>query len=90
MNTIKEQEKFKIWKKGYGVIKHQQITIKRVAHLLELIKQQKIHSDGVDPLDLLISADKITSAARWLVVHQAYAAAIHMDNSPLEQKEFKR
>jgi len=90
MSTIEEQKKFKIWKDGYGVIKHQPITVKRIAQLLRLIKKKKIHGDRIDPLDLLISADRVTSAAMWLIVHQAYANTVHFDNSPLEQKEFKR
>jgi phosphoketolase len=75
------------WMKGYGVIRHEPETRKRVATLARRFPRA---ADGMSVWELLIAADRLASAAMWLTVHDTYADAVHLDGRPLALDEFKR
>ncbi|HLA75464.1 MAG TPA: xylulose 5-phosphate 3-epimerase, partial [Gammaproteobacteria bacterium] len=82
-------ERFTTWARGHGVIRHTTDTQKWLAAVLGKLAQQGVTGDGVDPLELLIAADRIASAAMWLVVHMTYARRVRLDGKPLLPDEFK-
>lgn len=79
----------KHWQHGYGVIEHRPDTLARIQALLAYLKGENIRSDHQTPETLLAAADRLTSAAMWLAVHQAYAKVMHLDGKHLKQSDFK-
>ena len=77
------------WAEGYGVIQHQTRTEERVQALAaRLVKEGRV-PDAKFVFDVLAAADRLTSAAMWLVVHMTYADRVRLDGSPLEAEDFK-
>ena len=74
----------KLWLAGYGVIQHESVT---KLHIKELLKTLDIEPALF--YKLLASADRITSAAMWLAVHQTYAKNVYTDGRKLAQSDFK-
>ncbi|MFQ5551164.1 MAG: xylulose 5-phosphate 3-epimerase, partial [Gemmatimonadales bacterium] len=77
------------WAAGYGVIQHQDITQVRVYEMADLLLQQGAVPDKSTVYRTLVAADRIASAAMWLVVHMTYARNVHLDNRDLEAADFK-
>ena len=48
-----------------------------------------ISGDGVPGYELLSAADRVASAAMWLVVHQTYARRVYLDGRELSAEDFK-
>lgn len=68
---------FETWRKGHGLIVHQDATVGRVTALAA--------SGRVDPEALyrvLAAADRLTSAAMWTVVHMTYAHRVDLTGAP--------
>lgn len=75
---------FETWRKGHGLIVHQDATVGRVTALAA--------SGRVDPEALyrvLAAADRLTSAAMWTVVHMTYAHRVDLTGAPLPADAFK-
>lgn len=75
---------FEKWRSGYGLIKHQDETVERV--------QAVADSGRMEPANLyrlLAAADRLTSAAMWLVVHMTYAKRVDLSGAPLPGDGFK-
>jgi len=81
---------FKLWSQGYGVIKHSDETQVRVFDLCQQLICEGRFASLKDSLTLFIAADKITSAAMWLVVHMTYANKIDLAGTPLNPEDFKQ
>lgn len=76
---------FDTWRKGYGLITHNEETVERVAVLAA--------SGRIDPETLyriLSAADRLTSAAMWTVVHMSYANRVDVSGAPLPADAFKQ
>jgi Phosphoketolase len=78
------------WSEGYGVIQHKSVTIENIAALGERLGTHAPVGDGIPFYELLYAADRVASAAMWLVVHQTYARAVYLDGRPLEAEDFKK
>jgi phosphoketolase len=74
---------FDQWAAGYGPIRHAGTTRARVRALL------KGREDEAAAYEILRAADRIASAAMWLVVHETYARNVHLDGRPLGPEDFK-
>ena len=75
---------FETWRKGYGLVVHQEPTVERVATLAA--------SGRIDPATLyrvLAAADRLTSAAMWTVAHMTYANRVDLSGAPLPSDAFK-
>ncbi|MGP2492883.1 xylulose 5-phosphate 3-epimerase [Mesorhizobium sp. PUT5] len=75
---------FETWRKGYGLIAHNNETVERVNALAA--------SGRIDPQALyriLAAADRLTSAAMWTVVHMSYARRVDLSGAPLPADAFK-
>jgi phosphoketolase len=74
------------WAAGFGAIQHSLQTQSRVFELADEFAKRDIDA----PLfELLAAADRVASAAMWLVVHATYAKVAHLDGRPLHADEFK-
>jgi phosphoketolase len=77
------------WADGYGAIRHDARTQLRVRGLADRLGPAGKEGDGEPVLALLEAADRVASAAMWLVVHQTYARTVHVDGRPLDAEDFK-
>jgi phosphoketolase len=77
------------WARGYGAIQHQLETQARVFAMADALSIGGVRGDGVSVFDLLHAADRVASAAMWLVVHQTYARNVHLDGRSLVADDFK-
>jgi phosphoketolase len=74
------------WAAGFGVIEHSAETRQRVFNLADKFASR----DVAAPLfTLLAAADRVASAAMWLVVHSTYARLAYLDGRPLQTEDFK-
>lgn len=80
---------FARWAAGYGPIRHTPETQVRVHAMAELLRARGDPGDGVPIFDLLHAADRVASAAMWLVVHETYARNVYLDGRDLGPDDFK-
>ena len=64
---------------GYGVITHSDETQMRVHDLPTRLHQAGAVAEMDSVFDILAAADRIASAAMWLVVHMTYARNVYLD-----------
>lgn len=76
------------WAAGYGVIKHTLETQARVFEMAEGLKAQGVQ-DSESLFDYLYAADRVASAAMWVVVHETYARNVYLDGRELSVADFK-
>jgi phosphoketolase len=77
------------WAAGYGLIQHSAETQARVFAMAEALSARKIAGDGVPLFEVLHAADRVASAAMWLVVHETYARNVSLDGRELTAENFK-
>ena len=77
------------WAKGYGPIQHSVETQARVFAMAELLNSRGTKGDGMPLFDLLFAADRVASAAMWVVVHETYARNVYIDGRELVSEDFK-
>ena len=80
---------FDRWAKGYGVIRHTPETRRRVRAVADELRARGLGGDGADLYDVLAAADRLASAAMWLVVHETYAQNVYLDGRALAAEDFK-
>ena len=71
------------WVGGYGPIRHTSMTQRRVRAMAAALAQMGVQGDGMSVDGTLFAADRIASAAMWLVVHETYARNVYLDGRPL-------
>lgn len=77
------------WAQGHGVIRHNARSTERVLALAARLVEQKRVPDAAFVFDVLAAADRLASAAMWLVVHMTYADRVRLDGAPLQAGDFK-
>jgi len=77
------------WREGYGQIRHEAATQRRVGALASALARRRLQGDGEPFWDVLAAADRVASAAMWLVVHQTYAHTVRLDGRALAPDDFK-
>jgi phosphoketolase len=77
------------WAAGHGVITHTPVTRRRVAEMLAAVGERGERGQGPPAWEILRAADRVASAAMWLVVHETYASRVHLDGRPLAAADFK-
>ena len=80
---------FAEWARGLSVIEHSDLTQVRIFELAEALEKQKAVPNETWVFEKLIAADRLTSAAMWLVVHMTYARKIDLSGRDLEADDFK-
>lgn len=82
--STRTPDSFDAWRNGYGLIQHRPETVERIGGL--------ISSSRVEPERLyaiLAAADRLASAAMWVVVHMTYAKQVDLSGAPLSAEAFK-
>ena len=77
------------WAAGYGSIQHTMETQARVFAVAELLSARQLQGDGIPLFDVLYAADRVASAAMWLVAHETYAQNVYLDGRDLAPEDFK-
>lgn len=84
-----EDPAFAEWARGYGVVAHSDATQVRVRALLDRLAADGAAQTAGAALGLLGAADRVCSAAMWLVVHMTYAQRVYLDGRELTAGDFK-
>ncbi len=77
------------WAAGSGRIRHDLETQARVIAMAETLAARNTPGDGVPLCEILHAADRVASAAMWLVVHETYARNVYLDGRDLAPEDFK-
>lgn len=85
----KQDPSFAQWAAGYGVISHNDLTQVRVYEMADYLKIRGRVQDVAEVFQILAAADRIASAAMWLVVHMTYARSVYIDGRDLAVDDFK-
>ena len=80
---------FRLWREGYGVIRHLPDTQQQVLALAEQLVAEGLQPDTSSVYRTLAALDRITSAGLWLVVHMTYARRVDVSGQPLASQDFK-
>jgi len=78
-----------VWRAGYGVIGHSKETADRIQALADRLVDCACVSDRDEVYRILAAADRLTSAAMWLVAHMTYAQVVDPSGAPLPPEAFK-
>lgn len=81
---------FAEWAKGYGVIRHTDRTQVRIYELCDSPLVRKESGGRRAVMRRLVAADRIASAAMWLVAHMSYAYNVYPDGRKMSAADFKR
>jgi phosphoketolase len=81
--------RFDAWAAGYGAIAHDALTQLRIHDLVAGLVATGLLPDADTGYRRLAAADRLTSAAMWLVVHMTYARRVRLDGGDLEADDFK-
>jgi phosphoketolase len=57
--------------------------------MVDELRARGVKGDGGEPYELLAAADRVTSAAMWLVVHETYTRRVYLDGRELAAEDFK-
>jgi phosphoketolase len=85
----RQNPEFARWAAGYGVIEHTDLTQVRIHEMADLLKVKGAVDEVDQVFRILASADKVASAAMWLVVHMSYARNVYLDGRDMEPQDFK-
>ncbi|MDP1692166.1 MAG: xylulose 5-phosphate 3-epimerase [Burkholderiaceae bacterium] len=80
---------FAQWARGYGVIQHDNESQLRVRRLVSDLLGHDASRRAVELWPMLSAADRLCSAAMWLVAHMTYARRVRLDGEPLAVADFK-
>jgi len=80
---------FAHWAAGYGVILHDPLTQTRIHTLVKTLVAEGLVPDAATAYRRLAAADRLASAAMWLVVQMTYARKVRLDGSDLAAEDFK-
>ncbi|GAA5235582.1 xylulose 5-phosphate 3-epimerase [Verticiella sediminum] len=77
------------WRDGHGVIQHGKTTVARIVPLAQRLVAEGRAADEDAVYRVLAAADRLASAAMWLVVHMTYARRVDPDGALLAAADFK-
>lgn len=80
---------FNHWAEGIGVISHEPRTQVRVYEMAQLLKASGAVSSADECFKILAAADRVASAAMWLIVHMTYARKVYTDGREMSAADFK-
>src|SRR5690606_24121641 len=87
-SSILSLPSYKRWAEGYGVINHQARTNERGLSVAATLVEDGRVPDAALVFDVLAGADRLASAAMWVVVHMTYAQRVRLDGAPLTGEDF--
>ncbi len=77
------------WMRGYGVIQHTPLTCARIDALASSLVSANQAPDEDAVYAALIAADRLASAAMWVVAHMTYAKKVDLSGAELPAEAFK-
>ena len=77
------------WAAGYGVISHLPETRDRILKLVGRLSARSGAPSEAWVIEKLVAADRLASAAMWLVVHMTYARNVDFSGRALDPDDFK-
>src|SRR3990167_9340996 len=77
------------WAEGYGDIRHSEQTRERIAALAARLVESGSASTQDRVYEALSAADRLASAAMWVVVHMTYARRVDLSGADLAAADFK-
>ncbi|MDY6797735.1 MAG: xylulose 5-phosphate 3-epimerase [Pseudomonadota bacterium] len=77
------------WRRGYGVIHHNEDTQHQVLELANDLVADGLQPDHASVFRQLAALDRLSSAALWLVVHMTYADRVWPDGRHLDAPDYK-
>lgn len=80
---------FTDWARGLPVIEHSDLTQVRIYELAERLAKQGAVPSASWVFEKLIAADRLASAAMWIVVHMTYARTVDLSGRALVAADFK-
>ncbi len=83
------RDTWETWRRGYGLMAHRPETADRIRELLRLLAAQGRLADEGQAYAWLKAADRLCSAAMWVVVHMTYAQRVDLSGAPLAPEDFK-
>ncbi len=79
---------FEAWARGYGVIQHAPQTCERIQALVGRLTETRALSEA-EIYAVLSGADRLASAAMWVVAHMTYANRVDLAGAALPAAAFK-
>ena len=79
---------FEAWARGYGVIQHTPETCQRIRELVARLAETHAMSEA-EIYAVLSGADRLASAAMWIVAHMTYANRVDLTGANLPATAFK-
>jgi phosphoketolase len=80
---------FASWAAGYGTIQHRDRTQVRVRDMADLLVEQAAESQPDEVFELLAAADRIASAAMWLIFQMSFARRVSLEESDSSPADLK-
>lgn len=80
---------FAEWANGYGVIHHTDQTQVRIYELADALLLKGAVAARTDVFHCLSAADRVASAAMWLVAHMTYALNVYPNGREMSAEDFK-
>jgi phosphoketolase len=78
-----------VWTPGYGLLRRDQATAVRIDALVAHLVARRLWPDHEAVYRVLAAADRLASAASWLVAHMTYAQRVDLSGAPLPVDAFK-
>jgi phosphoketolase len=78
-----------LWQRGYGPLTRHPATLRRLESLADRLLQRRAWGDRESIYRVLAAADRLASAAMWLVAHMTYARKIDLTGAALPPDAFK-
>ena len=78
-----------LWTPGYGPLHRDPATIERIDALAARLVSRRVWPDRESVYRIFAAADRLTSAAMWLVAHMTYARRVDLTGAALPAEAFK-
>ncbi len=73
---------WEVWCQGYGLLTHRPETVTRVRELVTSLTAAGLLKGEQQAYAWLQAADRLCSAAMWVVVHMSYAQRVNLSGLP--------
>jgi phosphoketolase len=78
-----------VWTPGHGALRRDQETVDRIDSLATRLVARRVWPDHESVYRVLAAADRLASAAMWLVAHMTYAQRVDLSGAALPAEAFK-
>ena len=79
-----------VWTLGHGPLLRDRLTVHRVKVMASQLTGRRAWPDSESVYRVLAAADRLTSAAMWLVLHMGFANRVDVTGAPLRAEDFRK